>query len=250
MFKQVISCSLPKIGETEKNIQDRFAVSADNNLIAISDGAGSSLYPSQWAEILVEHFCHTSSEPIAIAQQSYEEWLQPAQEKWRQYYLERLTNPNRKWWQGGSQLKSHAAATFVGLKAVDELNSEQKRWQAIAVGDSCLFKLTKNTAELISFPLQKAEEFKGTTQCFFSLPEYSSFPPQFIEGVCEQGDIFLLATDALSQWLLTEYEQQSTLWQEIFTLDNSEEFIAFVEKLRREKSIKNDDITGLIVPIA
>lgn len=247
MAYEIVAFSLPKIGEAESTNQDRFDRSLDGCLIALSDGAGSSLYPGQWAEILVKSFCHGAANPIATIRQSEQEWIKPAQEQWRQYYLEKLKSPKRKWWEGGSQLKACGFATFLGLSLSS--NIEKGQWQAVAVGDSCLFKLEKKTDNLFVFPIKTAQSFKRTTQCFASLPEYSSFPPQFAEGDYEAGDIFLLATDALSHWLLSDYEHQGEDWKKWFELKSLPDFTSGVAQLRQQKRLDNDDTTMVAIAI-
>ncbi|OWY65206.1 hypothetical protein B7486_43180 [cyanobacterium TDX16] len=248
--------SLPKVGELERNIQDRFENSPDGSLVALADGASTSLYPQKWAEILVKSFCQSVAEnPIESIRRSHEEWLQPSQEIWRQYYLSKLQSPNRKWWQGGSDIKNRGSATFLGLQLQNlELQNlehyAKSQWQAVAVGDTCLFKLEQETRNLLTFPLTAARDFKGTTLCFESLPEYASFPPQFTAGWYECGDIFLLATDALSQWLLSDYEAQGEDWKKMFQLQRQQDFDRFINQLRQQKLIKNDDTTLVLIKVS
>lgn len=242
MAQQITYFSLPKIGESPTTIQDRFASNTDGSLAALCDGAGSSLYPSKWAEILVQSFCRQENS-LARIKKSYQEWLQPAQEEWRQYYLEKLRNPQRKWWQGGSQNKDHGASTFVGLSL------QEGKWQAVAVGDSCLFKLDNEGRNFLAFPLSNSEQFKSTTPCFASLPQYKSSAPQFKVGLYQPGDIFLLATDALAQWLLMDYESKGQAWQECFHLGEKNEFNTLIYKLRQDKLIKNDDTTLVLIKV-
>jgi Protein phosphatase 2C len=255
MSYEIFCFSLPKIGELERNIQDRFENSPDGNLIALADGASSSLYPRKWAEILVKSFCHVAADPIENIRRSHEEWLQPSQEIWRQYYLTKLQSSQRKWWQGGSEIKNRGSATFLGLqlenlKLLENSPLEKSQWQAVAVGDTCLFKLERETGNLLTFPLTAAREFKGTTPCFESLPEYSSFPPQFTTGWYECGDIFLLATDALSQWLLADYEAQGEDWKKMFQCQHQHDFNSAIAQLRQQKLIKNDDTTLVVIKVS
>ncbi|MBE9014966.1 hypothetical protein IQ272_02120 [Chroococcidiopsidales cyanobacterium LEGE 13417] len=247
--------SLPKIGELEQNIQDRFENSPDGSLVALADGASTSLYPQKWAEILVKSFCHVAENPIESIRRSHESWLQPSQEIWRQYYLTKLQSPNRKWWQGGSEIKNRGSATFLGLQLqnLEPQNLEdfpKSQWQAVAVGDTCLFKLEQETDNLLTFPLTAARDFKSTTLCFESLPEYTSFPPQFAAGWYEYGDIFLLATDALSQWLISDYEAQGEDWKKMFYFQNQHDFDCFINQLRQQKIIKNDDTTLVVIKVS
>lgn len=249
MSNQILAFSLPKIGETDQNIQDRFKISPDESLIALADGAGSSLYPRKWAEILVQYFCADTDNTIDQILTSHQEWLKSPQEEWRQYYLAKLTNPNRPWWQKGSQLKNNGSATFLGLNLPNNQNAQIQKWQAIAVGDSCLFKLAQDTNNLIAFPLNNSQDFKSTTPCWSSLSEYSSSLPLFTEGCYAKGDIFLLATDALSQWILTDYENRSPEWKKIFQLETMTDFTGIIERLRQKNLIKNDDTTAVLVKV-
>jgi len=246
--RQVFCVSLPKIGESEQSIQDRQASDPGLRAIALADGAGSSLYPKKWAEILVDAFCNAAGNPVAPLRESHLDWLAPLQEQWRQYYLERLQAPKRNWWEGGSQLKSHGSATFLGLwLPAMPVGVEEGYWQAVAVGDSCLFQWDCQSDRLQAFPLQASTSFKRTTQCFASLPDRHSFPPQFTEGLYARGDRFLLATDALSKWILHDLENQGETWKELFEIETRAEFVAIVDRLRESKSIDNDDTTAVIV---
>ena len=249
MPNQIFAFSLPKIGETDKNIQDRFNISLDDSQIALADGAGSSLYPSKWAEILVEYFCADRENAIDKIRTSHQEWLKSPQEQWREYYLAKLTNPNRPWWQKGSQLKNCGSATFLGLNLSNNNDQQAKKWQAVAVGDSCLFKLDNTTDNLTVFPLNNSQDFKSTTPCWSSLAEYPSGLPLFQEGWYARGDIFLLATDALSHWILADYENRSPEWKKIFQLEKMADFVGIIEGLRQKNLIKNDDTTAVLIKV-
>jgi serine/threonine protein phosphatase PrpC len=248
MAQQIVAFSLPKIGEAKSTNQDRYDRSQDGSLIALADGAGSSLYPGQWAEILVKSFCQATDNPIPAIQDCHHDWLTCPQAEWRRYYLDKLQAPNRKWWQGGSEQKACGFSTFLGLRLDRRQSKTQDHhpkwsWQAVAIGDSCLFKLDVATQQLSVFPNHTAQTFKRTTQCFASLPEFDSFVPQFIEGECQAGDIFLLATDALSHWLLSDYEQQGDAWQQWFGIKTAKDFTRAVTQLRHQQLIQNDDTT-------
>jgi len=249
MTQEILSFSLPKIGEEEKNIQDRFESSSDGSLIAIADGAGSSLYPRKWADILVKSFCQSSEDPIETIKESYQEWLKPLQEEWRQYYLAKIRAPHRKWWEGGSQIKDRGSSTFIGLRFQGLQDLEKREWQAVAVGDSCLFKLERKTDNLQVFPVKNSKSFKRIAKCFESLPEYQSSSPEFEEGWYEDGDIFLLATDALAQWILRDYENQSQEWRKVSCINRHRDFVNFIAQLRQKDLIENDDTTVAMIKI-
>ena len=242
MHYEIHTFSLPKMGEAASTNQDRLAHSVDGCVCAISDGAGSSLYPGEWATLLVDSFCGDPSLILSHGQ-SCKRWLSPLQEEWRQFYLDKLRSPSKKWWQGGSSTKSHGSATFLGLAL-----HENHGWSAIAVGDSCLFQFSQG-GHLLSFPLQSSAEFKSTTSCFSSLPEYPSALPVMKDGSYGVGDCFLLATDALSQCIFAGHESQSTDWTQVLEVNSDQDFRDLIVRLRHQKRIKNDDTSLIRVQI-
>ncbi len=206
---KIITFSEPKNEESQRNNQDCFACNPEKTLIALSDGAGASLYPKQWAEMLVNHFCQSQKNPYESLKKSYQKWLKEPQKQWQQYYLQKMRDNNLKWWQKGSEVKTYAAATFLGFS----LQKPTQQWQAVAIGDSCLFHLSAQTGALRVFPEKTSQGFQSITQCFMSSPDLSAFEPQFQQGNYQSEDIFLLATDALSEWILRNYEEHRQDWQ-------------------------------------
>lgn len=116
--------SISRIGENKKDIQDSFAHSDDYSLAAIADGASSSLFPKECADISVQEFCSSSASVKAI-KNSLEDWLKPLQEKWVKNYLISSKYTQLPWWAKGSENKNYVSATFVGLK-LKQLNSGEK----------------------------------------------------------------------------------------------------------------------------
>jgi hypothetical protein len=240
---KIVYFTMPKIGEQEIDIQDAYCHSRDCSIVAIADGASTSLLPREWANILVEHFCDHNQDLIDSIYERWEEWLGPIQQQWRQLYLKIKTDKALPWYAKGSKDKDHGSATFVGLKLLPPNQSGEKIWEALAVGDSCLFQINANLNKIVAFPLDKSEQFKTVTNCFHSLPEYRSYNPIFMDGVYDQGDIFLLATDALAEWIIKDYENPTHRWKELISVATQEEFIGFIDQLRRDRLIKNDDTT-------
>jgi hypothetical protein len=65
-------------------------------------------------------------------------------------------------------------------------------------------------------------------------------------GKLEPGDSLLLATDALACWLLTTKAWAEAL-SEFRGLADEAAFSIWVEELRRERGLKNDDTTMVLV---
>src|SRR5262249_30691725 len=133
----------PKRGHGPQEYEDAFAGNLALGRFAVADGATESAYAGLWARMLVNEFVSTASaEPSCWAN-----WLPALQTQWESavgqapmpWYAE------MKWQQG-------AFATFLGLVL------EPPRWQALAVGDTCLFHI--RGGKLLSvFPMDRSIDF-------------------------------------------------------------------------------------------
>ena len=119
------------------------------------------------------------------------------------------------------------------------------------MGDSCLFQVRDETL-IAAFPLDRAEQFSNQQVLLSSKPVSNQRMEEYIQfhkGNCQTGDLFLLATDALAQWILTQNEAGARPWAALCKLKTEEAFAAFMEALRQEGSLRNDDVTSLIIHI-
>jgi hypothetical protein len=66
-------------------------------------------------------------------------------------------------------------------------------------------------------------------------------------GDWQTGDMFLLCTDALARWFLTQHVANRSPWLTLSALQTQADFADFVMHLRREGSIEDDDMTLLRV---
>lgn len=240
---EIVCFTMPKIREQEADNQDAYFCSKDGSMVAIADGASTSLFPKEWANLLVEDFCNQHGESIENLCQQWQEWLKPLQNNWRNDLINIKQDPNIPWYVKGSQNKNLASATFVGLKLHPPNQKGKKTWEAIAIGDSCLFQLQAVSKQIIVFPIRKSSDFRTITESFNSLPEYNRFEPKYQEGDYEDGDIFLLATDALAEWVLRDIETKKREGKNLISVATQKEFEEFIQGLRDNKVIKNDDTT-------
>ncbi|MFB2973445.1 hypothetical protein ACE1CD_31160 [Aerosakkonema sp. BLCC-F183] len=174
----------------------------------------------------------------------------PAQEEWRKFWLAEIQKKNAPWNVKAIRKENYGSATFVGIKFRPLSETGEKIWEAIAVGDSCLFHIKTRVNKFIAFPINKSENFKTVTDCFHSVPEQKSSPPKYQHGSYEEGDVFLLATDALAEWVLKDLESKSDRWTKLISISTLEEFKNFIEQLRGDRLIKNDDTTICRIKIA
>ena len=70
-------------------------------------------------------------------------------------------------------------------------------------------------------------------------------------GKWRSGDRFFLATDALAQWFLKQIEDQGRPWETLAAVCEGDEegFAAWIDTLRDEKEIRNDDVTLLVIDV-
>ncbi|NJS16936.1 MAG: hypothetical protein HC787_09040 [Nostocaceae cyanobacterium CSU_2_110] len=235
---------MPKVGEQKSDIEDACSFSSDRSLVAIADGTSTSFLAGEWAKLLVAHFCSPNESSIFEIRERWEEWLRPVQQEWRKLYLNIKTDKTIPWNAKGGD-KAHGSATFVGLKLQPPNQGGEKIWEALAVGDSCLFQVNANSKDLTAFPITDFQKFTTVTKCFHSLPDYKSHQPCYNKGSYNPGDTFLLSTDALAEWILRDYSiEGSQRWQKLISV-NEEEFINLINQLRGDKLIKDDDTTLL-----
>ena len=70
-------------------------------------------------------------------------------------------------------------------------------------------------------------------------------------GECQPGDRFFLATDALAHWFLTQHEEKRQPWHTVLAAcqQSADTFVAWIEALRDERDIRNDDVTLVIIDV-
>jgi hypothetical protein len=245
----VLEFTVPKKGNGVEENDDAFAVSGHR--FAIADGATETSFSDRWARSLVEKFTADPPHPFAPSGCSFAEWLEPLQREWLGG-----VDWNSLPWYAESKARSGAFATFVWLEFSDHKAMGQMPvlpsspegklyWQAMAVGDSCLFQV-RGDQLVRAFPLEHAEQFNSRPVLVSSNPSSNErvwenvFPS---EGEAEPDDLFFLATDALSHWFLAQHEAEQKPWQTLCAVKTNEDFEELVARLREDYGMRNDDTT-------
>lgn len=242
-----------KLGEAEADYADALQISQPNGhsdghqtfYAAIADGAADSAYADIWAKKLVRSFIR---EPFLTSEalQAKASSLGP---DWRKRVFSRPLS-----WFAEEKASKGSFAAFVGLTvnppAIDDSSSH---WNAIAIGDSCLFVVRDNALET-AFPVLRSSEFDISPLLLCTDPSKNKEVWERIataHGHAQDGDLFILATDALSAWFLRQHEAGARPWETFIAfLDNEqpvEAFTAWVAEARRADALRNDDTTLLIL---
>ena len=232
-----------KKAENSNDCQDAIKVNEDASRYAVADGATRSFFPKQWAELLVNHFCETFN--LVLSQENWKEWLGPIQEEWYKWVEERVKERNQFYLTNPFNTREPAVSTFIGL----EVDKTQLKWQAVVIGDSCLFH--KRDTGFRSYLIEKSEDFANRPEVFASFPEKNHYNPTFISGNIQPGDMFILATDALAKWILEHKEAGNLedILNQLRQIEDDESFDRFVHQARDNERVRlvNDDVTLMLI---
>jgi Protein phosphatase 2C len=241
---------LPKAGNTLDEYEDAVCPQecVDRRLFsfrcAIADGATEASFSGLWARLLVEGWYsrRLGSRRLTAA-------LSPLQQAWSRHVSARPLP-----WYAEEKLRSGAFAAFLGLSMQHDPRSGYKGWSALAVGDSCVFQL-RGGRILAAFPLTHWTQFDNRPALLSSVPTYNARLGPYIRrasGTWCSGDTFLLMTDAIASWFLRESSTSpvSCPMIEFPSVDTDGiTFAGWIDELRRQDHLRNDDVTVLTVNV-
>ncbi|MBR3455062.1 MAG: hypothetical protein IKH26_07045 [Bacteroidaceae bacterium] len=241
---QVKSFITHKRGETDTDVQDSIAFDMERGRYALSDGVTNSYLPKIISDLLTRTFIEAEEEadfpPAALPhlfKMERDSYLDNVEEK----VLVMLKMVEKTFHVG--------AATFAGLT----VNGDELKW--IILGDSCLFLMPED----------------GRLRCFSSMPvnvspewlldvNFDNHPSQihsdgkvigeWIKGrrVMSHGWA-VLASDAMSKWIINQYNKGRDFISELWTLDDNEEFEAFVNQEYLADRLESDDESVILICI-
>lgn len=239
--------------ETISGCQDNFSCNEAKNCFAIADGATQSFYSSIWSKLLVDYFCENPQ----IDKNNWQEWLELIQQKWLEEVraeLEKAKSGNNFAWieiYNGLERSKSATSTFIGLQFIEN------QAKISIVGDSCLFIFQGN--QLIqTYLLKKSTNFNDRPGYFGSRSKNNDdYEPEFLDielKYKQHSDklYFVLATDALAEYIFKYTEQQRDILTTLLTINSEQEFENFVKSARHNGTIKmkNDDVTLMILEVS
>lgn len=196
---------------------------------AVADGATETSFSGLWAELLVQGFADKES-------------LNESRKKWQ----EKIPSSDQPWYvEEKAQAGAYAALVGLSLKS-------DRSWLCEAVGDSCLLHLREEKL-LQSFPLKSPEEFNNRPSLTCSIEAASTaIEASQLTGDWQDGDKFLLLTDAIARWLLSDFEKGV---RNLLSLENNEQLASLATEQRAIQGddgrslMHNDDITIMKVEI-
>jgi len=253
-----------KAGNSPEDYEDAYGFNAQGRSFAIADGASEASFAGIWARRLVEGFTASPFFCHGCSYQSLQRRLRPMQEAWH-----RAINWEELPFYAEEKAQAGAYAAFLGLQFDPSLKDSGPPivggWHAMAVGDCCLFQVRDNTI-VESFPLQQPNAFNNSPALLSSLPQKNQrlweesrviFYQQGCAGRIWVNDLFILTTDALGEWFLRQSEtvdhcdskDRHPPWRILNDLSSPGQFEELVQELRRQKLLRNDDTTLIIIKV-
>lgn len=233
---------LPHNGEPYRLCADRFAINEENVAFAISDGVGNSLFPDYWAELLCEDFVKMPKDFIENSEIKRKTELIRLWEDEKNKRVSKLTENAKFIYEISLERADFGAATFVGV------NFFEQSWFSWSLGDSYLFILDSNFNIIDKVSTMCDRPFDNYPEYFGSKSGVINGKPVFKKGDINKAKYFLLMTDALSDWFIGEnatVEQKKKL----LNIETHEDFKLFIDKIREDGALKDDDTTVLIITL-
>lgn len=235
-----------KEAESLEDCQDAYAQNDSTGRYAIADGATRSFFPREWATLLVEHF--RDNLDISLPETDWLTWIAPIQQEWYAQVEKKVKERNQFYLTNSFNAQESAVSTFIGI----EFNKDYSTWEAVIVGDSCLFH--KSNSEFKSYLLENSADFTNQPEVFASFPKDNQVEPTFIHSKeAKPGDTFILATDAMAKWILEHKETgKLDVALEIFEeIKTHKQFQQFIDKARHDEGIRlvNDDVTLMLIVV-
>lgn len=233
---------LQKHGCTPEEYEDSFApkeaAATENEFrCAVADGATETSFSGLWASIL----CQAYVDGVTSLEDLQKQWLEQVSARELPWYAEQ-------------KLESGAYAAFVCLCIQEKEGG--LTWKAKAIGDSCLFHIRENRL-LQSFPLETWLDFSNSPLLMSSRPpnDEALAGVKVLEGSCLPGDVFLLMSDAISNWFLRRQQNDGDaifVLEKVITNEDLHE-LCTKERTKRDEDgramMPNDDVTLVRVTI-
>jgi hypothetical protein len=222
----------------------------------IADGASTAYLSGLWATILVDGFGSYIDE---ITDKNFLHLVQTLilEENWTpqlaDYIKKREVDGKPLSWYDEIALQNGAASTLLEISFPLENNKISDNYSALAIGDSCLFQV-RNDELITKFPLNSSVDFDNSPALISSDSKRNENLTEKIAYRENQSiindDQFFLMTDAIASWFFQEHEKGDKPWEIISEQTTTKSgFTGWIEQLRENKLMRNDDVTLMILTI-
>lgn len=242
---------LPKLGSSNEEYEDAYypaepvSERRPSISIAVADGATETSFANTWADLLVRSVCRGGFD-----QNNLEQQIAKISKHWA-----RLVGKKPLPWFAEEKVRAGAfsSITVVSLSDTRAPAGDDGTWEALAIGDSCLFQV-RGEDLITSFPFGKSDQFNNRPVLLSSVPANNAAAwksASRMAGTWQDGDTFYLMTDALACWLMRGWERRSDPLGFLREIRSQGDFADFVGVQRRDVDeaglslLRNDDVTLL-----
>ena len=248
--------------------QDSLYADPNNGFFSVVDGVSEGMGQSYFVKLLSRY--KTDIDDIRLNPSDAVE----LHEQWKEYQemliaAGRMPRNTRLLYQEGK----YAHSTYIRLKFYPGLSEKDNMiWKCAVLGDSALIHIHKSSDSLvIKHVMMSNDNVRKENYIYSNIAGYYDFsqaPDQldevgtwleneaYLEGEsCEQGDIFILATDHVSAWILEDASNSIERINQLLLVQTQEEFQTLIDKERAENTetgcpnMGDDDSTALIIEI-
>jgi hypothetical protein len=239
--------SLPKAGNQEHENEDAVTTDDARGVYAIADGATEGPYSRLWALALTRKF---QEEPFRVGLSGdFANWL-PTIDPQAQVASDTSDPVSKPWYLDRSRERG-SYSSLLGLSFCPlEPGSRAPVWEAIAVGDSCLFSVSDSRITH-SFPVNASYDFHDAPVLISTVPlENADLQcPAAERGVIQEHQSLVLATDALAAWLFSREQDDGAAVHALLTAKDQEGFEYLITHERETHRIKNDDCSAIVIEL-
>jgi len=232
--------SVPKQGRRGAENEDAFEIDLARGAVAVADGATDASFSKAWARLLVDSFAlwpiDTAAGPEQLAA-----WLGRPQAMWKRMLAGRPLP-----WHAQHKVERGAFAAFVGAEIREE--GDQVAWSALGVGDCCFF-VVEGGKLATAFPIDDPAAFGSSPFLLGTNPDANRSLEAHLKharGKVGRDAVFLLMSDAIAHWFLAEAKAGGRPWEPLLKLGDEAAFADWVDRLRGDRVLRNDDTTLVI----
>lgn len=227
--------TVPKDLQYPESNEDAYAWDERGQRAAVFDGATESFAAQRWV-------ASTRTQWLS----GHPQWLQQAREE----YNRDIKELNLSW----AQLEAAERGSYTTMVSIQ---STPLGLRVTTIGDSCIF-LLEGTEIIACDPYVSHGEFFASPQALSTRAQDNLTAPSADAEIV--GDDFLigpdvlvgkqllLATDALSQWLMITNPQERLT--RLLTALEEDDLVALVTKERASGELKTDDTTALLLVVS
>lgn len=237
---------LPKSGAEVAECEDAIGVNHDALRFSVADGATEAFDARNWARRLAERW--VEDEPPSLSVEAFRAWV-GQQGEW----LHANWQGRDLSWYAEEKARAGSFAAFVGVQ-FELAAGEAPRWQAVALGDSCLIQVRSGMITS-ALPLSDYRSFTATPILVPSLASMQAALARAVvhRGSIAAGDLFLLLSDAAACWYLklsTDGDGVREQFDFLLATAQNDELARLFEAERRARRIVDDDIAILRIAVA